>query len=164
MLLHSQVQNDVTCHCVHVIFDPFVVSCRPSLKRTILHCYVGLLLFSLSFFKCGFHGRTTRGSGGQPPPRAWKISGQELVAQKSWMLKKYLNIVKNSRATLFFRAGPGCSKILHNKKYIFCTMNSGHPMLFRAIANCSKLLNVKSIFNTVKNFRGKFVFRANASC
>jgi len=95
------------------------------------------------------------GSGGQPPPRAWKISGQELVAQKSWMLKKYLNIVKNSRATLFFRAGPGCSKILHNKKYIFCTMNSGHPMLFRAIANCSKLLNVKSIFNTVKNFRGK---------
>ena len=132
--------------------------------------------------------------GGRPPPRVWNISGlalfsgQALVAQKSWMIKKYFNTVKNckstiffrtcascskilndkkyifntvknSRATLFFRASASCSKILNNKKYIFSTVNSGHPLFFRASANCSKLLNVKSILNTVKNFRGNSVFQ-----
>ena len=127
-------------------------------------------------------------------PQAWKFSGQTLfsgqalVAQKSWMMKKYFNTVKNckstiffrtcascskilndkkyifntvknSRATLFFRASASCSKILNNKKYIFSTVNSGHPLFFRASANCSKLLNVKSILNTVKNFRGNSVFQ-----
>jgi len=44
---------------------------------------------------------------------------------------KYLNTVKNSRATLFFRASDSCSKIL----------------------------NVKTIFNTVKIFRANSVFQ-----
>jgi len=108
--------------------------------------------------------------GGRPPPRAWKISGQilfsgqALVAQKSWTPKKYLNTVKNSRATLFFRASASCSKILNNKKYIFRTLNSGHPTFFRASVSCSKILNVKSIFNTVKNSRATLFFRTSVSC
>ena len=54
------------------------------------------------------------------------FSGQAQVTQKSWMIKKYVfNTVKNSRATLFFRASASCSKILNNKKYIFSTVNSG---------------------------------------
>jgi len=40
--------------------------------------------------------------------------------------------VKNSRATLFFRASASCSKILNDKKYIF---------------------------NTVKNFKANSVFQ-----
>jgi len=32
------------------------------------------------------------------------------------MIKKYFNTVKNSMATLFFRASASCSKILNDKK------------------------------------------------
>jgi len=78
------------------------------------------------------------------------------------MIKNISIQVKNSRATLFFRAS--YSNIMNNKKYIFITGNSGHPLFFRASANCSKLLNVKSISNTVKIFRSNYVFRASASC
>ena len=94
--------------------------------------------------------------------------------------------MKNSRATLFFRASASCSKILNNEKYTFNTVNSGHPLFFRASASYSKILNVKSIFNTVKNSRATLfsgqaqvtqnskiiknifntakIFRASASC
>ena len=63
------------------------------------------------------------------------------------------NTVKNSRATLFFRASASCSKTLSDKKYAFRTVNSGHPLFLRASTSSSKILNVKSIFNTVKNSR-----------
>ena len=75
------------------------------------------------------------GRGERHPPRAGKnsgqtrFSGQALLAQKSRMIKKYLNSVKHSRATLFFKASASCSKILSNKKYIFSTVNSG-PLCF----------------------------------
>jgi len=46
--------------------------------------------------------------------------------------------VKNIRATLFFRASAGYSKLLNNKKYIFGTVDSGNPLFFRA--NACKLL------------------------
>jgi len=81
--------------------------------------------------------------GGRPPPRVWNISGlalfsgQALVAQKSWMIKKYFNTVKDSRATLFLKASASCSKILNDKKYIFTIVISGHPLFFRAMASCS---------------------------
>jgi len=95
---------------------------------------------------------------------------------------KYLNTVKHSRATLFFRASDSCSKI-RNVKSIFNAVNifransvfqgklkllknpeckkyiqysekfPGQTLFFRASASCSKILNVKSIFNTVKNSR-----------
>ena len=92
--------------------------------------------------------------GGRLPPRVWKISGQALVARKFWMIKKYFNTVKNSWATLFFRASASCSKILNDKKYIFNTVkNSRITMFFKASASSSTTLNVKGIFNTVKNSR-----------
>jgi len=70
------------------------------------------------------------------------------------MIKKYFNTVKNSWATLFFRASASCSKILNDKKYIFNTVkNSRITMFFKASASSSTTLNVKGIFNTVKNSR-----------
>jgi len=60
--------------------------------------------------------------------------------------------VKHSRATLFFRASAGYSKLLNNKKDIFSAVNSGNPLFFRASPSCSKIQNVKSIFHTAKNF------------
>jgi len=64
------------------------------------------------------------------------------------------NTVKDSRATLFFRARASCSKILKYKTYIFNTVkNSRATLFFRTSASCSKILNVKSIFKTVKSSR-----------
>ena len=92
--------------------------------------------------------------------RATLFSGQALVAQKSWMMKKYFNTVKYSRATLFFRASASCSKILNLKSIlnINTVKNSRATLFFRANSSCSKILNLKSIFHTVK------IFRASASC
>jgi len=51
------------------------------------------------------------------------------------MIKQYFNTVKNSRATLLFRARASCSKILNDKKYIFNTVkNSRATLFFRASA------------------------------
>jgi len=76
------------------------------------------------------------------------------------MIKKYFNAVKNSRATLFFRASASCSKILNDKKYIFNTVkNSGETLVFRGSASCSKILNDKIYLNTGKNFRATSVFQ-----
>jgi len=75
----------------------------------------------------------------------------------------YFSAVKNSRATLFFRASASCSKIQNNKKNTFNIVNSGHLLFFRASASCSKHLNVKSIFHTVKNFWATLFFRTSAS-
>ena len=75
--------------------------------------------------------------------------------------------MKNSRATLFFRASASCSKILNDKKYIFNTVkNSRVTLFFRASASRSKILNAKSILNinTVKNSRATLFFKARASC
>jgi len=136
------------------------------------------------------------GARGRPPPSGLeKFQGKLCFQGKNKLLKilnnkKYLfNTVKNSRATLFFRAGArcskilnvksilntvknstvslfsrasaSCSKILNNKKYIFRTMNSGHPLFFRACASFSKLLIVRSIFNTV-NISGQLCFSGQA--
>jgi len=46
------------------------------------------------------------------------------------MIKKFFNAVKNSRATLFFRARVSCSKILNDKKYIFNTVKNSRATLF----------------------------------
>jgi len=50
-------------------------------------------------------------------------------------------------------ASASCSKILNDKIYFNIVKNSRATLFFRASASCSKLLNVKSISNTVKNFR-----------
>jgi len=67
--------------------------------------------------------------------------------------------VKNSTATLFFRASAGYSKLLNNKKYIFGTANSGNPLFFTASVSCSKIQNVKSIFHTAKIFKAALFFQ-----
>jgi len=46
------------------------------------------------------------------------FSMQALVAQKILNVKSIFNTVKNSRATLFFRANASCSKNPECKKYI----------------------------------------------
>ena len=86
------------------------------------------------------------------------FSGQAQVAQKSWMIKKYFNSVKNSRATVF-RASASCSKILNVKNIFNTVKNCRATLFFRASASCSKILNVKSIFDTVKIFRAHSVFQ-----
>jgi len=66
--------------------------------------------------------------------------------------------VKNIRATLFFRASAGYSKLLNNKKYIFGTVNSRNPLFFRASARCSNLECEKYIPYSEK-FLGNSVFQ-----
>ena len=112
-------------------------------------------------------------------------SGQAQVAQKSCMIKKIFNTVKNFRAhsvfqgkllktpecksilntvkifraTLFFRASASCSKILNVKVYSIQWKISGQTLFFRASASCSKSWMVKNRFNTVENFTTNFVFQ-----
>jgi len=71
--------------------------------------------------------------------------------------------VKNSRATLFFKASPSCSKILNGKKYIQYSENF-QGNCFQGKRKMLKTLNVKSIFNTVKILGQLCFFRASASC
>ena len=120
------------------------------------------------------------------------FSGQAQVAQKSWIIKKYIpysefrtpsifqgkrKLIKNSEwksifhtaknfwATLLFRASASCSKILNDKKYLLNTVkNIRVSQFFRVSASCSKILNVKSIFHTAKNLWATLFFRASASC
>jgi len=67
--------------------------------------------------------------------------------------------MRDSWATLLFRASASCSKILNDKKCIFNTVNSGHSLFYRASASCSKTLNDKKYFNTVKTFWATRVFQ-----
>jgi len=61
----------------------------------------------------------------------------------------YFNTMKNSRATLVFRASASYSKILNDKIYFDTVKNSRATLFFRASASCSKILNDKKyIFNT----------------
>jgi len=60
------------------------------------------------------------------------------------MMKYIFNTVKNSRATLFFRARTSCSKILNDKKYFNTVKNSRATLFFRASASSLKLK--KSVF------------------
>jgi len=73
--------------------------------------------------------------------------------------------VKHSRATLFFRASAGYSKLLNNKKDIFSAVNSGNPLFFRASA-CKLLKNseCKKYIPYSEKFLGNSIFRASASC
>jgi len=65
-----------------------------------------LVILNLKVFG---HGIRTRigvrggGRGGRPPPRAWKISGQAQVAQKSWMTKNTCSIQWKIPGQLFFQ-------------------------------------------------------------
>jgi len=69
--------------------------------------------------------------------------------------------MKNSRATLFFRASAGYSKLLNNKEYIFGTVNSGNPLFFRASASCSKIQNVK-VYSIQRKISGQLCFSGQA--
>ena len=72
--------------------------------------------------------------------------------------------MKNSTATLFFRASAGYSKLLNNQKYMFNTVkNIRATLFFRPRASCSKILHIKSIFHTSNNFWATLFFRASAS-
>ena len=67
--------------------------------------------------------------------------------------------MKNSRATLFFKASARCSKIL-NVRSIFNTVKNSRLTLFSGqvqVTQNSKI--IKNIFNTAKNFRALSVFQ-----
>jgi len=49
--------------------------------------------------------------------------------------------------------------MLNDKIYFDTVKNSRATLFFRASASCSKLLNVKIIFNTVNNFRTTLFFQ-----
>ena len=60
-----------------------------------------------------------------------------MVAQKSWMIKKYFNTVKNSKATVF-QGKRKCSNILNDKKYIFNTVKIPGQLFFSGQAQVAQ--------------------------
>jgi len=66
--------------------------------------------------------------------------------------------VKNSRATVFFRASASCSKILNSEKYIKYSEKFQGKLCFQGKRKLLKIVNVKSIFTTVKIFRATLCF------
>jgi len=116
------------------------------------------------------------------------LSGQAQVAQKSWIIKNtysvayskfrahsvfqgkrkllknpecknVFNTVKNSRATLFFRASASRSKTLNDKIYFNTVKNSIEDSVFQGKRSCSKILNSKKYIQYSEKFQGKLCFQ-----
>jgi len=75
-------------------------------------------------------------AGSRPPPPGLKnfransvFRASAIVAQKSWVIKKYFNAVKNSKATVF-QDMRKCLNILNDKKYIFNTVKIPGQLCF----------------------------------
>jgi len=71
--------------------------------------------------------------------------------------------VKNSRATLFFRASASCLKILNNKKYNQYSKKF-QGKLFSGQARVVKNPACKKYIQYSEKFQGNCFFRASASC
>jgi len=66
--------------------------------------------------------------------------------------------VKNSRATLFFRASVSCSRLL-NAKSIFNSEKFLGNSVFPGKGSCSKILNDKKYIQYSEKFQGKVCFQ-----
>ena len=80
--LASCLDNRVECDKIADIEPLFHVTCGVHRVLSLDLCYFDIVM------AIGVRGG---GSGGRPPPRAWNISGQAQVAQKSWIIK-YISV------------------------------------------------------------------------
>jgi len=102
-----------------------------------------------------------RGSGrAAAPPGLKKFQGNRKLL-KILHNEIYFSTVKNSKATLFFRASASCSKILNIKIYIQYS-KFREPSVFQGNRKLFKNSECKKYSQYSEKFQGNSVFRASA--